>query len=113
MGYLTALEKAGATVIRHLFTGDYQGNIIAEVEYKGTTGYIVINYGSCSLCDSFSAFEEDLGWDQPVTDDDLAEFGRRYLDGFGTKEQLIDEYTEQAAWDTEADTVLAWLNATN
>ena len=97
MGYLTALEKAGATVIRHLFTGDYQGNIIAEVEYKGTTGYIIINYGSCSTCDSFSAFEEGFDWDIGPTDDDLAEFGRRYLEGFGTKEQLCLLYTSDAA----------------
>lgn len=109
MGYLTALEKAGAKVIRYKYFGDYQGTILAEVEYKDKGGYIIINYGSCSLCDSYQAFEEDFGWDQPVTDDELAEFGSRYLDRFGTKEQLIEGYTEQAEWDIDAEDVLKWL----
>jgi hypothetical protein len=109
MGYLTALEKAGAKVIRYIYTGDYSGNIIAEVEYQGESGYIVINYGSCSYCDSYQAFEEDFGWDQPVTEEELAEFGRRYLD-IRTKESLIEEYTEQATWDIDAEDVLQWLN---
>ena len=111
MGYLTALEAAGAKVIRYIYTGDYQGNIVVEVEYQGESGYIVINYGSCSYCDSFSAFEGEFDWDIGPTDDELAEFGRRYLD-IRTKESLIEEYTEQATWDIDAEDVLAWLKET-
>jgi len=108
MGYLTALEAAGATVIRHQYFGDYSGNIIAEVAYEGETGFVVINYGSCSYCDSYQAFEEDFGWDIAPTQDDLAEFGRRYLD-IRTKQSLIDEFTEQAEWDIDAEDVIKWL----
>ena len=111
MGYLTALEKAGAKVIRSKYFGDYQGTIVVEVEYQNKSGYIIINYGSCSYCDSFSAFEEEFDWDIGPTDDELAEFGRRYLD-IRTKESLIEEYTEQATWDIDAEDVLQWLKET-
>ena len=109
MSYMTALEKAGATVIRTQYFGDYQGTILAEVEYEGKTGYIEINYGSCSHCDSFQAFEDEFDWDIGPTDDDLAEFGRRYLDIL-TKESLIEKYTKQAKWDIDAEDALRWLN---
>ena len=109
MSYMTAIEKAGATVIRTQYFGDYQGVIIAEVEYQGNNGYIIINYGSCSVCDSFQAFEDEFDWDIGPTDDDLAEFGRRYLEGLGTKEELIEEYTEKAEWDMDAEDALRWL----
>lgn len=108
MSYMTALEAAGATVIRHQYFGDYSGNIIAEISYQGETGFVVINYGSCSYCDSYQAFEEDFGWDQPVTKEELAEFGSRYLD-IRTKQSLIDEFAEQAEWDIDAEDVIKWL----
>lgn len=50
MSYMGALEAAGAKIIRHKYFGDYQGTILAEVEYEGQRGYISIAYG-CNRLD--------------------------------------------------------------
>ena len=109
MSYMTALEKAGAKVLRHKYTGDWQGTIVVELEYDGKAGFVTIAYGSCSHCDSYQAFEEEFDWDVGPTDEALAEFGRRFLDDIKTREALIETYTFEADWDSEAGVVLEWL----
>lgn len=110
MSYMGALEAAGAKIIRHKYFGDYQGTILAEVEYEGQRGYISIAYGSCDHCDAYQAFSEDLGFDHVMTEEDLANFGRNYLDDIGTHGAYLKEYTLQADWDTDAGDVVKWLN---
>lgn len=109
MSYMGALEAAGAKVIRYEYFGDYQGTILAEVEYDGRRGYVEISYGSCSYCDSYQAFEEDFDWDIGPDQEALAEFGRRYLDEIQTREDLLKKNTERAEWDTDAEDAIKWL----
>jgi len=112
MSYMTALEAAGAKVLRYQYFGDYQGTILAEVEYEGKNGWVTIYYGSCSHCDAYEAFEEDFDWDIGPTDENLAEFGKRYLIDLRTTAQLIEQYTLDADWDWDAGEVLTWLKET-
>lgn len=60
MGYKSALEAAGATIHAFKEFGSYQGEWVAKVTYKGETGWIEGNYGSCSGCD---AFQMEFGYD--------------------------------------------------
>ena len=55
MGYIEALEAAGATVIDSMFVGDYQGSWGAIVIYNGIKCLAVGGYGSCSVCDAFQS----------------------------------------------------------
>ena len=109
MSYMGALEAAGAKVIRYEYFGDYQGTILAEVEYEDRRGYVEISYGSCSHCDSYQAFEEDFDWDIGPDEEALAEFGRRYLEDIESADKLIEKFTEQLKWDWEAEDMVKWL----
>jgi len=99
-------------VLRYQYFGDYQGTILAEVEYAGKNGYVEIGYGSCSVCDSYQAFEEEFDWDIGPDQRALASFGENYLDEIQTLEDLIESYTERAEWDTDAEDVIRWLKET-
>lgn len=109
MSYMGALEAAGAKIIRYEYFGDYQGTILAEVEYDGRRGYVEISYGSCSVCDAYQAFTDDLYRDHFMTEQELADFGRNYLDEIESAEKLIEQYTKQADWDLEAEDMVKWL----
>ena len=109
MSYMGALEAAGAKVIRYEYFGDYQGTILAEVEYEGRRGYVEISYGSCDHCDAYQAFSSDLGWDHELTQQDLSNFGRNYLEDIESAEKLIEKFTEQLEWDWEAEDMVKWL----
>jgi len=60
MGYRTAMEAAGATVLAYESFGSYQGDWFALVVYGGKTFWVHGSYGSCSGCDAFCA-EFDFG----------------------------------------------------
>jgi len=109
MGYMGALEAAGANILRYKYFGDYQGTILAEVKYKDRCGYVQISYGSCDHCDAYQAFSSDLGWDHVMTDQELANFGKNYLEDIESAEKLVEQLTEQLEWDYEAEEILIWL----
>lgn len=111
MSYKEALEAAGASVHRYQYFGDYQGTILVELSYEGLHGYVAIAYGSCAVCDPWEAFLDrfDDNWDYEPTQEQLAEFGRRYLDEIENREEIVRRYKEQADWDTDAEDVLKWL----
>ena len=79
MGYQLALEAAGWKVHAFEMFGDCSGTWLAVVS-KGTGPREVIRdtYGSCGLCDTFTAEFEDLD------DDSDWEFQRR-LKAFGER----------------------------
>ena len=109
MSYMGALEAAGAKVIRYEYFGAYQGTILAEVEYEGKHGYVEISYGTCDHCDAYQAFTTDLGWDHELTEQDLSNFGRNYLEDIFSLEDVYKNFEVQAVWDTDAEDVLKWL----
>jgi len=109
MSYIGAVEAAGANVIRYQYFGAYQGTILAQVEYDGNNGYIEISYGTCSYCDPYQAFEEDLGWDHTPTTEELSNFGRNYLEDLSTRDEILEKYTAMAKWDIDAEDVIKWL----
>ena len=109
MSYMSALEAAGAKINRYQYFGDYQGTILVEVEYKDQRGWVSIGYGSCSICDSYEAFEDSLGWDHTPTVDQLAEFGKDYLDYIEKESVLLESLQKQAEWDTEADAMIEFI----
>ena len=109
MGYIHAIEKAGAKVHANLYSGDYQGTIIAFVTYEGNTGFVTISYGSCSHCDDHSAWREQFGYDNGPTDEDYAIYGRPYLEHIQTYEEIHERYKEQAVWDFQGGEALEWV----
>lgn len=133
MGYIGALEAAGATVLADSHFGSYQGDWLALVDYKGQRGFVHGSYGSCSGCDSFQAeFDySDNGCDEHRYDSReecedckaetdsyntrLAEFGRGYLE-HGDGEVDLSDYDTTLAnlsrnleWDSEAPQMVAWV----
>lgn len=106
---MSALEAAGAKIIRYEYFGDYQGTILVEVEYQNKHGWVSIAYGSCTVCDSYQAFTVNLDWDYEPTEEQLAEFGRDYLDYIQTEESLLESLREQAEWDSEAERMINFI----
>ena len=103
MSYQSALEAAGAKILRFEQFGSYQGEWVALVEYKGETGWVMGSYGSCSECD---AFESEFGWDAEEQDDyqdHLKSFGEGYLNGLMTTEKTATYFDESAEWDAESE----------
>jgi hypothetical protein len=105
MGYKEALEAAGAKVLAFKEFGTWQGDWWALVEYQGKRGWIHDYFGSCSGCD---AFEAEFGWDEP-TPQELAEFGKRYLDDIKTQEEAEQEVSKDIEWDLDAEEVLKFI----
>jgi len=97
MGYKLALEAAGWKVHAYQQFGDYSGTWIAVVS-KGTGPREVIRdtYGSCGLCDTFTAefsypdYEDDADWDFQRR---LKEFGERYT-ALSFEHELMPLYRE-------------------
>ncbi len=90
------------------FTGDYQGTWVALVTYKGTTGFASGSFGSCSHCDRFQAFQDEYGYEP--TPEQLADFGRGYLDNIESMVKVRSRYVEQSEWDSEAEGTIRWLD---
>ena len=127
MSYQDALTSAGATVHQFKKFGSYQGDWVALVTVKGTTGWVEGSYGSCSGCD---AFEAEFGWtdsdcDQHryrhkddcagcqtakrVHDAKLADFGRVYLDCIQTTEQFVKTHSDHDWGDHEE--MVKWVRS--
>ena len=113
MSYQQALEAAGARVIAFQDFGDWQGSWVALVEYQGQRGWVQGAFGSCSMCD---AFQEQFDWDSDFTCQDvqeqLAQFGRTYLDDLQTTEQVLCHYDPHADWDEESEAAAFWVRET-
>lgn len=105
MGYREALEAAGAIVLAYEEFGSWQGDWLAKVEYNGKIGWIHDYFGSCSGCD---AFEAEFGWKDP-TYEELAEFGRRYLENLLSQEEIEKEVASDYDWDLEAESMLKFV----
>jgi hypothetical protein len=105
MSYEAALEAAGATVHGFFEFGSYQGDWWAKVTYEGETGWVNGRYGSCVGCDAFLMEFGDLD----PTDENLAEFGRGYLDFMYTQEEAEKEAEKNASWDYEADNMVKFI----
>lgn len=133
MGYIGALEAAGAVVLADSHFGSYQGDWLALVDYKGKRGFVHGGYGSCSGCD---AFEAEFGYSDNGCDEHrynpqsecaeckaetdsynarLAEFGRGYLecgDGevdLADYESTLANLSRNVEWDYEAPQMVAWV----
>ena len=111
--YQRALEAAGARVLAFEHFGDWQGSWIALVEYQGQRGWVQGSFGSCDYCD---AFQSQFSWDSDFTCQDvqeqLAQFGRTYLDDLQTTEQILRQYDADADWDEESEAVAFWIRET-
>lgn len=129
MSYEKALNAAGAKVIQFKEFGSYQGDWLALVEVEGKLQWVQGCYGSCSGCD---AFEDEFGWrDLPesvgesfwdgseyrqAAESDveayrvrLAEFGKTYLNGSMTQEQIEVYVRENQGWDYEAQEMIDFV----
>ena len=111
--YQRALEAAGARVLAFEHFGDWQGSWVALVEYQGQRGWVQGSFGSCDYCD---AFQSQFSWDSDFTCQDvqeqLAQFGRTYLDDLQTTEQILRQYDADADWDEESEAVAFWIRET-
>lgn len=116
MGYIAALKHAGAKVHAETFSGDYQGTWLAIVTYEGKLGVAMGAFGSCSACDSFQAWQDEIAYGdgsfsecRDPTDEEYAAFAKTYLENVRDPAYVIDMYREQSEWDSEADETIAWL----
>jgi hypothetical protein len=113
MSYQDSLVAAGARVLAFEHFGDWQGSWVALVEYQGQRGWVQGSFGSCDYCD---AFQSEFGWDSDFTCQDvqeqLAQFGRTYLDDLQTTEQVLSHYDPHADWDEESDAAAFWIRET-
>ncbi len=106
-----AMEKAGATIIASCHFGSYQGTAWFLVKYNGEYGWVSLNYGSCSGCDSFQAEFEDYTRD--YSDSDYASFGARYLEGLLTPLEALGRVSEDRCWDMEAGEAIKFVTESN
>ena len=122
MSYENALEAAGATIHNSRAFGSYQGDMWIHLTYNGTTGWLCISYGSCGGCDSYEAWHNDIrhqhpdyyeNWDAYPTQEELADFGRGYLDSIMTTEEAIVVASERLDWDMEAKEMIEFIESTN
>lgn len=132
MGYIEAIEAAGATVHESEYFGSYQGEVLADITYEGTRGILAFGYGSCGGCDSFESFvgygdreacdehSYDAQDDCPAClqakvrwQEDLAGFGRDMLNGLMLGDEVAKyraDLVEQCEWDGDAPAQLAFLD---
>jgi len=129
IGYLIALEAAGAVVIDYNEFGDYQGTWMAYVEYNGKKGIVEDSYGSCSGCDSFQAEFDYIdepyirdgkyykSWNEEITKKEyyeildaynkrLADFGAPYLTDLGQRDYYQNMIDNPSRWFDEDDLVM-------
>jgi len=113
MSYEESLVAAGARVLAFGHFGDWQGSWVALVEYQGQRGWVQGFFGSCDYCD---AFQSQFSWDSDFACEDvqeqLAQFGRTYLDDLQTTEQILRQYDADADWDEESENVAFWIRET-
>lgn len=108
MAYKEALEANGLEIIEFKEFGSYQGTWIAKTS-EGK--FIEGSYGSCSGCD---AFEAEFGWIDDPTKEQLATFGKAYIDGAETKDEIISRYKVKCSgqWvDSDDREILEWIKS--
>ena len=86
-GYKQALLAAGCEILKFQEFGDYQGEWIALVKYKGRTTWVFGAYGSCSGCDAFQSEFPSVG--KELNKRELALFAKQYIDEEQTTEELL------------------------
>jgi hypothetical protein len=104
VSYEEALEAAGAVVHCAQYFGSYQGEAWARVTYKGQTGWVSWSYGSCGYCDHY---ESRFGFSP--SQEDLAEFGREYLEDIMTYERALKESGRHLEWDETAEEMVKFI----
>ena len=113
MSYEESLVAAGARVLAFSHFGDWQGSWVAFVDYQGQRGWVQGAFGSCDYCD---AFQSEFSWDSDFTcesvQEQLAQFGRNYLNDLQTTEQILRQYDTDADWDEESESVAFWVRET-
>lgn len=113
MSYRDALEAAGANVLEMRYFGSYQGDWFAVVEHNGKRGLVSGAFGSCTVCDAFDAEFDSYYGDEKESEEDynkrLAEFGSEYLSDLRNTNELIEDFKRQAEWDSDAESVVLFL----
>ena len=108
MGYREAIEAAGAKVLAFETFGSYSGDWIAHIEIDGKTCWLHDYYGSCSGCD---AFESEFSWNKEETSDNLAAFGKTYVDDPKTDEEIIKIASKHSDCSVEDEAMLKWVKS--
>ena len=109
MSYRTALAAAGANVLAFGNFGDWQGSWVALVDYQGERGWVQGAFGSCDHCDAFQA---EFGWLDDENSDyqqRLADFGRGYLNGLQTLDQVLATFASSAEWDSDSESAMHYI----
>ena len=102
MSYISALEAAGAKVIRHAYFRSYHGTILAEVEYEGRHGYVEIINVDLDDCKAYRGVA--------YTEQEITSFGRKFLEEyFESAERLIEETSGQLEWSYDAGDKIKWV----
>ena len=114
MGYKLALEAAGWQVHAFQSFGCYSGTWLAAVSKDGGPREVIRDtYGSCALCDTFTADFEDSDYeDDPAGyDARLKVFGERYTALPFSHEimRLTRELDDDEYLDPDDEELLAWL----
>lgn len=120
MSYESALESAGAEVIKFSYFGSYQGDWWAKVEYLGSVGWVKGSYGSCSGCDAYEGEFFNFFGDysdrpeDPEFKEAVRQFGLRYLNNcWFTQEEAEKEASSNIDWDVEAQKMLDFIKCGN
>lgn len=110
--YTAALEATGVKVLAFERFGSYQGDWWAHIEFPNHELFFITgSFGSCSGCD---AFEAEFGWEDDKAPDyfhRLRNFGLDYLMDCMTGEQAIAQASKNLEWDSDAGSMVAWLQA--
>ena len=102
MSYISALEAAGAKVIRHAYFRSYHGTILAEVEYEGRHGYVEIINVDLDDCKAYRGVA--------YTEQEIASFGRKFLEeSFEPAEKLIEQTSLQLELTYDAGDMIKWV----
>ena len=102
MSYISALEAAGAKVIRYEYFSSYQGTILAEVEYEGKHGYVEIINVDLDDCKAYRGVA--------YTEQEIVSFGRKFLEEyFESAERLIEQTSPQLEWSYDAGDKIKWV----
>ncbi len=130
MSYKSALEAAGAEVIKYQEFSSHQGDWLALVKFQNRYGWVRGRYGSCNVCDAFKSefghmdsilidgkiFDYDTYQDRDATQEEvetynahLREFGMGYLEDIYTQEQIEKEVATDIDWDADAREMLEFV----
>ena len=109
--YKTALQRAGAIVLKFKAFWDHEGTWWALVQFKGKVGWVRGTCGSCPQCDAFQAEFGNRATPSSVRKykKSMREFGERYLHRLVSTQEAIDMAMLDNEWDMEAGEAVAWI----